>query len=208
MINALTDDWFEPYGCPETISFKQGKVQTSKWEKLINDVAPLNQRVICRSKNDTFNTEVEQQWQQNQHELSEEEFVNTINFLHGLQKPEDNEPLSNTNGGCNKATEGTAKYDDSSEDDNDESDTESSSGTLSHYCQTRPFQQARRKNISLCRHKLQRGTGCQTRRWRQQSRLHEQIWLPESDSEQQPEVDDTDPEWAQLRKMEELLSLQ
>ncbi len=87
MITALWDYWFKPYGYPEMISFKQGKVQTSRMEKMINDLAPLTQTVTCRSRKDTFNTEVEQQWQQNQHEISEEEFVHTFNFLHGLQEP-------------------------------------------------------------------------------------------------------------------------
>jgi hypothetical protein len=112
MTNALRDYWFKPYGYPKTISFKQGKAQTSKCEKAINDVAPLKQRVICKTRKDTFNTEVEQQWQQNQHEISEEEFVHTINFLHKLQKPENKEPLSNTNGGFNDHTEGTSESND------------------------------------------------------------------------------------------------
>jgi hypothetical protein len=34
-VNALWDDWFKPYGYPEMISFKQGKVQTSRLEKMI-----------------------------------------------------------------------------------------------------------------------------------------------------------------------------
>jgi hypothetical protein len=56
-INALRDYWFKPYGYLETISFKQGKVQTSRLEKMINDLAPLKQRVTCKSRSDTFNTE-------------------------------------------------------------------------------------------------------------------------------------------------------
>jgi hypothetical protein len=82
-INALGDYWFKPYRYLGTISFKQGKVQTSRLEKMINDLAPLKQRVTCKSRSDTFNTEKEQQWQQNQHKMSEQEFVHTINFLHG-----------------------------------------------------------------------------------------------------------------------------
>jgi hypothetical protein len=67
MISAICNYWCKPYGWPETISFKQGKVQTSKLEKMINDLAPLEQRVSCRSRTNTFNREIEQQWQQNQH---------------------------------------------------------------------------------------------------------------------------------------------
>jgi hypothetical protein len=43
-INALWKYWFKPYGYPETITFKQGKVQTSRLEKMINDLAPLEQK--------------------------------------------------------------------------------------------------------------------------------------------------------------------
>jgi hypothetical protein len=60
-ITALQEQWFRTYGYPETISFKQGKVQVSKLEKKINDLAPLEQKVTCRSRMNTFNTEVEQQ---------------------------------------------------------------------------------------------------------------------------------------------------
>jgi hypothetical protein len=60
-VTALQDYWFKTYGYPDTISFKQGKVQASKLEKKINDLVPLKQRVTCKSRMDTFNTEVEQQ---------------------------------------------------------------------------------------------------------------------------------------------------
>jgi hypothetical protein len=66
IITALQHRWFQTYGSLETISFKQGKVQVSKLEKKINDLAPLEQEVTCKSRMNTFNTEVEQQWEQNQ----------------------------------------------------------------------------------------------------------------------------------------------
>jgi hypothetical protein len=47
-ISAVWNYWCKPYGFPETISFKQGKVQTSKLGKRINDLAPLEQRISCR----------------------------------------------------------------------------------------------------------------------------------------------------------------
>ncbi len=81
MISAVWNYWHKTYGYPEIFSFKQGKVQNSKVEKMINDLAPLEQRVNCQSRKDTFNTEIEQQWQQNQQEISEEEFVHTVNFF-------------------------------------------------------------------------------------------------------------------------------
>ncbi len=95
MISAIWDYWCKPYRFPETISFKQGKVQTCKLEKIINDLAPLEQRVSCWSRKETFNMEIEQQWQQNQHEISEEEFIHTLNFLCNLQKPANGKQLGN-----------------------------------------------------------------------------------------------------------------
>jgi hypothetical protein len=46
-ISAIWNYWCMPYGFPETISFKQGKVQTSRLENRINDLAPLEQRISC-----------------------------------------------------------------------------------------------------------------------------------------------------------------
>jgi hypothetical protein len=93
-ISAIWNYWCKPYRFPETIYFKQGKVQTSKLEKILNDLAPLEQRISCRSRKDTFNTEIEQQWQQNQHETSEEEFIRTLNFFCNLQNPANGEQSS------------------------------------------------------------------------------------------------------------------
>ncbi len=46
-ISVIRNYWCRPYGYPETISFKQGKVQTSKLEKIIIDLVPLEHRVSC-----------------------------------------------------------------------------------------------------------------------------------------------------------------
>jgi hypothetical protein len=48
-------------------------VQVSKLEKKINDLAPLEQKMPCRSQMNTLNTEMEQQWEQNQQQISEED---------------------------------------------------------------------------------------------------------------------------------------
>jgi hypothetical protein len=53
-------------------------VQTSKLERRINELVPLKQKISCRSRKDTFNPEIEQQWRQNQNEISEEEFIHTV----------------------------------------------------------------------------------------------------------------------------------
>jgi hypothetical protein len=44
---AVWNYWCEPFGLLEIISFKQGKVQSSKLEKRINDLAPIKQRISC-----------------------------------------------------------------------------------------------------------------------------------------------------------------
>ncbi len=48
---------------------------------------PLEQRINCRSGKDTFNQEVQQQWQQSRHDTSAEEFAQNWNFLCKLQGP-------------------------------------------------------------------------------------------------------------------------
>jgi hypothetical protein len=72
--------------------FNQGKVPTSKLESRINNFMPLTQRISCRSKKDTFNQEVQQQWQQSQHDTSAEEFAQNWNFLCKLQGPAKSKP--------------------------------------------------------------------------------------------------------------------
>jgi len=54
---------------------------------------------------DTFNTEVEQQWKQNQHEVSEEEFVNTVNFFYKLQELEQKKERGDTKSGYHEKNE-------------------------------------------------------------------------------------------------------
>ncbi len=87
-MEALKTQWFNVYGTPRTIFLKQGKVQVSKLEKKIKELAPLETTVTCKSQMNTFNTEIEQQWKQDQHQISEKEFVNAINFFHNFWKPE------------------------------------------------------------------------------------------------------------------------
>jgi hypothetical protein len=84
---AIWHHWCRAYGPPETILSNQGKVWTSKLESRINDFMPLEQKINCQSGNDTFNQEVQQQWQQNQHDTSAEEFAQNWNFLCNFQGP-------------------------------------------------------------------------------------------------------------------------
>jgi len=78
---AIWHHWCQPYGPPETILFNRGKVWTSKLEGRINNFRPMGQKINCRSGKDTFNQEVQQHWQQNQHDTSAEEFARDWNFL-------------------------------------------------------------------------------------------------------------------------------
>jgi hypothetical protein len=84
---AIWLHWCLPYGTPETILANQGKVWTSKLESRINKFTPLETKINCRSKKETFNPEAQQQWQQSRQDTSAEEFAQTWNFLCSLQVP-------------------------------------------------------------------------------------------------------------------------
>ncbi len=117
--------------------------------------------------------------------------------------------MSNTTGGFDKINEDTPDTDD---DLDNEDEPEVNFWHLDHLSNKQPTYPTRRKSVSLCRHKLLGRTGCRSRRWRQQPRQHEQNWFTGSEADQQLEEDllteDTDPEWAQLREMEEFLRWQ
>jgi hypothetical protein len=85
---AIWQHLCQPYGPPEMILFNQGKVWTSKLESRINDFMLLEQKINCRSGKNTLNHEVQQQWQQNQHDTSAEEFAQNWNFLWTCQGPD------------------------------------------------------------------------------------------------------------------------
>jgi hypothetical protein len=208
-VTALRDHWFKTYRYPDTISIKQGKVEVSKLQKKINDWAPLEQGVTCKSRNMTFNNEIQQQWEQNQQEISEEEFISTINFLHELQEPEQAQDWDNLNSGDHWITEDHLETDDTSEDEDEvEYDLDSSL----HFGNDQMTYQPKRINISLCRHKLQRRLGCRSKNWRQLSGQLQPDWPTESGLAQQMELDlvddDADSELVQLREMEKSLKLQ
>jgi len=172
-------------------------VQTSKLRNRINDLAPLEQKINCRSRKDTFNLEIEQQWQQNQHELSEEEFVHALNFLCDLQKPAKIKPLADTLETFNNNYEDLSDIEDTTKDSDK---PESKFKDLLHHDDDQPINPRKRKSVSLCRHKLQGRTGYRSRTWRQTTDRQPRIM--------EFEEDDTDEEWAQLREMEKFLEQQ
>jgi hypothetical protein len=88
MVSAIWHYWCRPYGPPETILVNQGKVRTSKLESRINGFMPLEQKISCQSQKDIFNQEIQQQWLQNQYDISAEEFAQNLNFFCNLQGPD------------------------------------------------------------------------------------------------------------------------
>jgi hypothetical protein len=183
IISAAWKYCCEPFGLPEIISFKQGKVLTSKLEKRFNDLAPLKQRISCRSRKDTFNTEIEHQWQRNQHELSGEEFIQAWNCLKNLQKLEMNGPWSNTFEVVDNTYENPMDNEDIAEDSNEHEDDFLN---LLHLNNDQPTNFKQRKHVSLCRHKLQRRPGYRSRFWKQPAEQATEF-----------KEEDIDDEWAQ-----------
>jgi hypothetical protein len=149
-VSAIWRYWCKPYGFPETIHFKQGKVQTSKLESRINELTPLEQKISCRSRKNTFNLEIEQQPRQNQNELSEEDFVHTLNFLCNLQTPTRTKSSDTNQGHFNYGN--LIDVEDFTGDEDDPEDEYEELPLLDdqQFCHI-----SKRKHVSLCRHKLQ-----------------------------------------------------
>ncbi len=136
--------WCQPYGNPGTIRSNQGKVWTSKLESRINNLRPLEPKIICRSEKETFNPEIRQHWQQSRLDTSAEEFAQAWNFLCNLQAPD-------------KAESGIDSLSQVDQDLEDIEDFVEDDVGLEHHRfeeleQNIPI---RRKQVSLCRHKLQ-----------------------------------------------------
>ncbi len=157
-------------------------------------MAPLKQKISCRSRTDTFNTEIEHQWQHDEHELSGEKFVHAWNFLNNLQKPAKKWHCSNTIKVFNNAYENHTDDKDTAEDSNEH---KNDFKNLPHLDNDQPTNWKKRKSVSLCQHKLQRRPGYRSRIWKQPA---EQVT--------EFKEEDIDDEWAQLREMEQLLAEQ
>jgi hypothetical protein len=193
MVSAIWNQWCQPYGLPETILFKQGKVQTSKLESRINELVPLEQKISCRSRKDTFNPEIEQQWQQYQNEISEEEFIHTLNFFCNLQNPARTKSSDNDQVHFDRKYEDLTGVEDFAGCDEDPDDEYEEFPLIDDQLL---HQINKRKQVSLCWHKLQGRANGQSRRWRQA--INPQPRLSNFE-----EI--TDHEWAQLRQMEEII---
>jgi hypothetical protein len=112
--------------------------------------------------------EIEHQWQQNQHELSGEEFVQAWNFLNNLQKPAKKRPWSNTFKVFNKAFKNHTDDRDTAEDSDEH---KNDFKNLPHLDNDQPTNPKKRKSVSLCWHKLQRRPGYKSRIWKQPAGL-------------------------------------
>jgi len=127
-------------------------VQVSKIEEKINKTAPLKTTVTCRSQMTTFKMEIKQQWEQNQHQLLGNDFVNTVNFFHNFRKPELERKRS-------KVTSRNSDDNDENSNQENEDETENDFEEIYHLTNKYLTSHLRRKTISLCRHKLQGRTG-------------------------------------------------
>jgi hypothetical protein len=107
---AIWHHWCQPYGNPETILSNRGKVWTSKLESRINNFMPLEPKINCRSKKETFNSEVRQQWQQSRQDTSAEEFAHHWNFLCDLQGPATSKSGPDSNNGVDQNLEDVENF--------------------------------------------------------------------------------------------------
>jgi hypothetical protein len=106
---------------------------------------PLEQKINCRSGKDTFNQEVEQQWQQNRHVISAKEFAQNWNFLWTFQGPGTTQADVPDHRHLTNVHRNLTDEEDSTEIETDDDNEEMGESTLN---------KSKRKRISLCRHKL------------------------------------------------------
>jgi hypothetical protein len=152
---------------------------------------PLEQKICCQSRKDAFNQELQQQWQQNQHDISAEEFTQNWNFLCNLQSP-----------GTTKTGNTDHRHlDDVHQNLTDEEDfTEVETDAEKEELDKLPLINHKRKWISLCKHKLQR---------RAYPRFRNLKTTPEQ-PERLPEREEMESnhEWLQLIQMERMIERQ
>jgi hypothetical protein len=195
-ITVLTDDkidsiaaaiwhhWCLPYGTPETILANQGKVWTSKLQSRINNFMPLETKINCRSEKEIFSPEVQQQWLQSQQDTSAEEFAQNWNFLCDLQGPSKSKSGSDCLNGVNQNLEDAEDF---VEDDTDIEDN--------HFGVLGREKYLQRKQVSLCRHKLQGRAYPRVKKNKTVLRQPERLLESE-----------LDPEWFQLIQMERTIA--
>ncbi len=149
---------------------------------------PLEQKISCQSRKETFNPEVRQQWQQNRHDTSAEEFAQNWNFLSTLQGPD------MTRSGPPDPRRLTGVHQNLTDN---EDPTEVETDSENDEFEKTPLSNPKRKRISLCRHKLQ---------GRAYPRVGKRKTTPEQPLRPpEQEKADSDHEWLQLIQMEKMI---
>ncbi len=188
-VAAIWHHWCQSYGPPDTILSSQDKVWTSKLESQINKLMPLEQKIKCRSEKDIFNQEVQQQWRQNRHDTSAEEFAQNWNFLCKLQGPDKSQSDHHRLCDINQNLDDVEDF------------VEEDADLAEQRCEALGREKIlKRRQVSLCRHKLQ-GRAYPTIR---------KIKAIRGRTEQLPEqkYTDLDREWLQLIQMEKTIEKQ
>jgi hypothetical protein len=150
---------------------------------------PLGKTVNCQSNIEVFNHEVEQQWRNNQNDLSLEEFALHWNSLCNLQNPVKAKTLGND--------QDLTEVEDF---DEDEVGTEGDLDRLPLINDQQLHHLKKRKQVCLCRHKLQGRAYYQFRN--QKPATEQPRRLPER------EEAESDHEWLQLIQMERMIERQ
>ncbi len=149
---------------------------------------PMEQKINCRSRKDTFNKEVQQQWQQNQHDTSAEEFAQNWNFLWTLQGSDTTRAGYPDQGRLTDVHQSLNDKDNFTEFETDPENEESETAAQMNH---------KWKRISLCQHKLQ------GRAYPQFRKIKTKPEQPERPPKQ--EEAESDHEWLQLIQMEKMI---
>ncbi len=149
----------------------------------------MGTKINCRSEKEIFNPEIRQQWQQNRQDTSAEEFAKTWNFLCDLQGPAKSKSGTDDIHGVDQDLD---DIEDFVEDDTDIEDHSFEVLGREKYL--------RRKQISLCRHKLQGRAYPKIQKTKTTLKKPEQL-LKTDDLE-------LDHEWLQLIQMERMIQTQ
>ncbi len=182
--------WCQPYGPPNMIWLNQGKVRSSQLESQINKFMLLGHKMSCWSRKEAFNQEVQLQWQQNQSDISAEEFAQNWNFLCNLQN------LDAARSGCTDDVQLNNNNQILTDDENfTEFETDAEEEKLEKL--SKSTMKHKRKQIGLCRHKLQERAYPRTRKLK--TTLAQPERLPEQENK------DSDYEWLQLIQIEKVI---
>jgi hypothetical protein len=178
---TIWQHWCQPYGNPVIIRSSNGKVWTSKLESRLNNLNKAGPKIICRSEKETFFPEIRQQWEQHRLDTSAMNFARDWNLLGYLQAPQ----------------EANLKIDDLNQADSDLDDIEDFvevEPNQDDYTPEKPEpERCPRKQVRLCRHKLQ------TRAYPKTTK--KKVWQsPEYQLKQ--ENQDLEHEWLQLLQIE------